>query len=99
MEKSLVILAVLVALDALTTYLLTFKYPCELEFNPVLRAVLCIRKELVFAYAPVEFLALLLLYKAYRMLLNRIGIKKRIEYVFIALPSIAVVSNIIGLIL
>jgi hypothetical protein len=98
MEKPLITLAVLVALDALTTYMLTFKYPCELEFNPVLRTLLCVRKELVFAYAPVEFLALLLLYKAYRMFLRRIGVKKRIEYVFTALPLIAVISNVIGLI-
>ena len=97
MEKAPIILAMLVVLDALTTYLLTFKYPCEMEFNPILRAVLCIRKELVFAYAPIEFLALLLLYKAYRRFLRRIGVKKRIEYAFIALPLVAVVSNTIGL--
>jgi hypothetical protein len=99
MEKALIVLAVLVALDALTTYALTFKYPVHLEFNPILRTLLYIRKELVFAYAPVEFLALLLLFKLHRMLLRRIGIKKRIEYVLILLPLVAVVSNVIGLIL
>jgi hypothetical protein len=92
-----VLLAVLVALDALTTYLLVLRYPAHLEFNPVLRYLLSLDARLVFAYAPVEYLLLLLLYRAYRAFLRKIGIKKRLEYVVVLLPLVAVVSNTIGL--
>jgi hypothetical protein len=92
-----VLLAVLVALDALTTYLLALRYPVHLEFNPVLRYLLAVDARLVFAYAPVEYLAFLLLFRAHRWFLRKIGIKKRLEYVVVLLPLVAVVSNAIGL--
>jgi hypothetical protein len=92
-----VLLAVLVALDALTTYLLTLRYPTQLELNPLLRQLLAVDSRLVFAYAPVEYLLLLLLYKLYRAFLRRVGIKRRLEYLVVLLPLVAVVSNAIGL--
>ena len=92
-----VLLAVLVALDALTTYLLTLRYPTHLEFNPILRELLAVDSRLVFAYAPVEYLLLLLLFRAYRWFLRRVGVKRRLEYVVVLLPLVAVVSNATGL--
>jgi hypothetical protein len=92
-----IVLAVLVGLDALTTYLLALRYPAHLELNPILRQLLALDSRLVFAYAPVEYLAFLLLYRAYRAFLRRVGIKRRLEYVVVLLPLIAVVSNAIGL--
>jgi hypothetical protein len=92
-----IVLAVLVVLDALTTYLLALRYPIHLEFNPLLRQLLAVDSRLVFAYAPVEYLLLLLLYKLYRAFLRRLGIRKRLEYVVVLLPLVAVVSNTIGL--
>lgn len=92
-----VLLAVLVALDSLTTYLLALRYPAHLEFNPLLRQLLALDSRLVFAYAPVEYLLLLLLYRAYGAFLRRVGIKRRLEYIVVLLPLIAVVSNLAGL--
>ena len=91
------LLAVLVGLDALTTYLLTLRYPTQLEFSPLLRQLLAVDSRLVFAYAPVEYLLLLLLFRAYRWFLRGVGIKRRLEYVVVLLPLVAVVSNAAGL--
>jgi hypothetical protein len=92
-----VLLAVLVALDASTTYLLALRYPAHLELNPLVRHLLAVDARLVFAYAPAEYLLLLLLYKLYRAFLRRVGIKRRLEYVVVLLPLVAVASNAIGL--
>jgi hypothetical protein len=91
------LLAVLVALDALTTYLLALRYPAQLELNPVLRELLAVDSRLVFAYAPVEYLLLLLLFRAYRWFLRKVGIKRRFEYLVVLLPLLAVASNVAGL--
>ena len=93
------LLAVLVALDSLTTYLLTLRYPTHLEFNPLLRQLLALDARLVFAYAPAEYLLLLLLFRAYRTFLRRVGIKRRLEYIVVLLPLVAVMSNLAGLLL
>jgi type II secretory pathway component PulF len=94
-----VLLAVLVTLDGLTTYLLALRYPAHLELNPVLRQLLALDSRLVFAYAPVEYLLLLLLFRAYRWFLRRVGIRRRLEYIVVLLPLVAVVSNLAGLLL
>jgi hypothetical protein len=91
------LLAVLVVLDALTTYLLALRYPAHLEFNPVLRELLAVDARLVFAYAPVEYLLLLLLFRAYRWFLRKTGIKRMFEYLVVLLPLLAVASNVTGL--
>jgi hypothetical protein len=95
--RAATLLAVLVALDALSTYLLALRYPAQLELNPLLRQLLAVDARLVFAYAPAEYLLLLLLYRAYGAFLRRVGIKRRLEYAVVLLPLIAVASNAIGL--
>jgi hypothetical protein len=97
--RAATLLAVLVALDALTTYLLTLRYPAQLELNPLLRYLLTLDARLVFAYAPVEYLLLLLLFRVYGWFLRRVGIRRRLEYVVVLLPLVAVVSNLVGLLL
>jgi hypothetical protein len=95
--KAKVILLILVLLDAVSTYLLVQRYPVELEASPVLRQLLYIDKRLVLAYAPVEYLALLGLYYLNKHVRTKLGVKKKIEYMVIAIVVMAVVSNVIGL--
>jgi hypothetical protein len=92
------VLALLVSLDAITTYILSLLYPYNLEFNPILRALLSVDRRLVFAYAPVEFLALYAIYRLYSWFLRKIGFGKRLEYIFVFLPLLAVASNVAGII-
>jgi len=91
-------LAILVSLDAITTYILSLLYPCGMELNPVLRALLSVDNRLVFAYAPAEFLALYTIYRFYKWFLRKIGFGKRLEYIFVFLPLLAVASNVAGII-
>jgi hypothetical protein len=76
--------------------MLVEKYPAQLEFNPVLRQLLTIDKRLVFAYAPVEYLALLGLFYLNRYVRERLGVKKRLEYSVIALVAVVVALNTMG---
>jgi tetrahydromethanopterin S-methyltransferase subunit G len=78
--------------------MLVEKYPVQLEFNPVLRRLLTIDKRLVFAWIPVEYTALLGLYYLNKKVRERLGVKKRLEYVVVAVAAIAVLSNVVGLI-
>jgi hypothetical protein len=93
------LLLLLVVLDAASTYLLLERYPAQLEFNPLLRQLLTIDKRLVFAYAPVEYTALLGLYYLNKKVREKLGVKKRLEYSVIALVAVVVVLNIVGVIL
>jgi hypothetical protein len=100
LDRRVVLLAgVLVLLDAVSTYLCTLYYPAELEFNPVLRALLLMfgRVGLVL-YAPVEFVLLVLLLSAYSRILAWIGVKDTSKYcvVVIAVLSAFVVMNFAG---
>ena len=96
-ERAGVVLAVLVALDALTTYALAHRYPVEQEFNPILKCLLAVDKRLVFAYAPVEYLVLLCLYHLNKRARERLGVKKRLEYSVIGLVAVVVSLNVVGL--
>jgi hypothetical protein len=78
--------------------MLTQRYPAQLEFNPVLRQLLTIDKRLVFAYAPVEYTALLGLYRLNRYVRAKLGVKKRLEYSVIALVAVVVLLNITGVV-
>jgi hypothetical protein len=91
------LLLVLVVLDAISTYALAQRYPAQLEFNPVLRRLLAVDKRLVFAWIPVEYLALLGLYYLNKNVREKLGVKKRLEYSVIALVAVVVVLNVIGL--
>jgi hypothetical protein len=95
--KATVILLILVLLDAVSTYLLVQRHPVELEANPVLRQLLAVDRRLVFAYAPVEYMCLLGLYYLNKKVRTKLGVKKKIEYMVIAIVAMAVVSNVIGL--
>ena len=99
MKRILATLAVLVFADALTTYLLTLKYPAQLEFNPILRHLLVIDRRLVFAWMLIEYAGLLSLFYLSRYVRKRLKIKKRLEHSVIALVVTVVVLNIIGLLL
>ena len=92
-------LLILVLLDAVSTYLLVQKHPVELELSPVLRQLLAVDRRLVFAYAPVEYLALLGLYYLNKKARERLGVKKRLEYSIIALAAAVVLLNTIGVVL
>jgi hypothetical protein len=97
--KAEAILLILVLLDAVSTYLLAQKHPVELELSPVLRQLLAVDRRLVFAYAPVEYLALLGLYYLNKKARERLGVKKRLEYSIIALAAAVVLLNTIGVVL
>jgi hypothetical protein len=73
------VLALLVSLDAITTYILSHLYPHNLEFNPILRTLLSIDRRPDFAYAPVEFLALYTIYRLYSWFPRKIGFGKRLD--------------------
>jgi hypothetical protein len=78
--------------------MLVQRYPAQLELNPVLRQLLTIDKRLVFAWAPVEYTALLCLFYLNRYVRVRLGVKKRLEYSVIALVALVVVLNTIGVV-
>ena len=92
-------LLILVLLDAVSTYLLVQQYPVELEASPILRQLLAIDMRLVFAYAPVEYLALLGLFYLNKRAREKLGVKKRLEYAIIALAATIVLLNTIGVVL
>jgi hypothetical protein len=93
------LLLLLVVLDVASTYLLVQRHPVELELNPVLRQLLAIDKRLVFAYAPVEYTALLGLFYLNKKVREKLGVKKKLEYSIIVLAATIVVLNTIGLVL
>ena len=97
MLRAELLLLLLVVLDATSTYMLTQRYPAQLELNPVLRRLLAVDKRLVFAWIPVEYLALLGLYYLNRYVRVKLGVKKRLEYSVVALVAVVVVLNTIGL--
>jgi hypothetical protein len=78
--------------------MLLLKYPAQLEFNLILRQLLTIDKRLVFAYAPVEYAALLCLFYFNKRVRERLGVKKRLEYSIIVLAATIVVLNTIGVV-
>jgi len=92
LDRRVVLLAcVLVLLDVASTYLCTLYYPAELEFNPVLRALLLAFGRVSLAlYAPVEFALLVLLLSAYSGILARIGVKETNKYCVIVLAVLYV---------
>jgi len=96
-ERAGVALAVLVLLDALTTYLLVQRYPVELEASPIVKYLLMVDKRLVFAWAPIEYAVLYALYKLNKRVRERLGVKKRLEYSVIGLVAVVVSLNVVGL--
>jgi hypothetical protein len=100
LDRRVVLLAgVLVLLDAVSTYFCTLYYPAELEFNPVLRALLlALGRAGLLLYAPVEFTLLVMLLSAYSGILLRIGVKETGKYCLAVLTALymPVVLNIIG---
>jgi hypothetical protein len=94
-----ILLIILVLLDCTTTYLLSFKYPVEYEFNFIVRELMRAWRELVFLYAIIEYFSFLLLYEIALYMRERFKIKYRIEYSIIALLVFAVTSNMIGLLI
>ena len=92
--------AVLVLLDALSTYLCVQYYPVELELNPLLRYLLRLYGGLgALAYAPLEFLALTSLLTFYVRKLRDLGIRRVGRFVSLVLVAVAafVASNLAGL--
>jgi hypothetical protein len=81
-----------------STYLLVQRYPVELEASPIVRRLLIVDRRLVFAWAPVEYSILLGLYYLNKRVRERLGVKKRIEYVVVALVALAAVLNTIGVV-
>jgi hypothetical protein len=94
-----ILLIILVLLDCTTTYFLSYKYPVEREFNPLVRELMKVWRELVFLYAVIEYFSFLLLYEIALYMRERFKIKYRIEYSIVALLVFAVTSNMIGLLI
>jgi hypothetical protein len=94
-----ILLIILVLLDCTTTYLLSFKYPVEYEFNFIVRELMRAWRELVFLYAVVEYFSFMLLYEVVQFLKAKFNIKYRIEYSIVLLLIFAVTSNMIGLLI
>jgi len=103
LDRRLVLLVgVLVVLDAVSTYLCTLYYPVELEFNLLLRYLLIAYGKIALVlYAPLEFLALIVLLSAYSRILKRIGIRDTFKYCIIVLSVFyfIVVMNFIGVLI
>jgi len=100
LDKRLVLLvALLVVLDAVSTYLCTLYYPLELEFNPLLRLLLKTYGRVAIAlYTPLEFALLVLLLKTYTVILKKIGVENTFKYSVAVLSALylAVALNFIG---
>jgi hypothetical protein len=79
--------------------MLVEKYPAQLEFNLILRQLLTIDKRLVFAYTPIEYTALLGLYYLNKRVRERLGVKKKLEYLVIMLVAVIVLLNTVGVVL
>jgi len=98
-KRVVVLVALLVVLDAVSTYLCTLYYPLELEFNPLLRYLLIeYGRVALVLYAPIEFILLTLLLTAYTMILKRIGVRDTFKYcvVVVATLSVFIAMNFIG---
>jgi hypothetical protein len=98
-KRVITLTALLVVLDALSTYLCTLYYPLELEFNPLLRYLLKTYGEVsLVMYAPLEFTALILLLSAYSKLLVRIGVKDTFKYCVVVIVALLmfIALNFIG---
>jgi hypothetical protein len=103
LDRRLVILvALLVVLDALSTYLCTLYYPVELELNPILRYLLKVYGKVALAlYAPLEFLALIALLSAYSKILQKLGVNDTFKYCVVVLSVfyLVIILNFIGVII
>jgi hypothetical protein len=85
-KRVVALVAVLVVLDAVSTYLCTLYYSIELEFNPLLRYLLKIYGRVALAlYAPLEFMLLATLLSVYTRILKRIGIRDTFKYCVVVL--------------
>jgi hypothetical protein len=100
-KRVVILIALLVVLDGLSTYLCTLYYPLELEFNLLLRYLLIAYGKIALVlYAPLEFLALIVLLSAYSRILKRIGIRDTFKYCMIVVTVLflIVLMNFIGVI-
>jgi hypothetical protein len=103
LDRRLVLLvALLVVVDALSTYLCTLYYPAELEFNPILRYLLKVHGRVALAlYAPIEFTLLVLLLTAYSKTLQKLGVKNTFKYsvIVISVFYLIIALNFVGVII
>jgi hypothetical protein len=100
-KRLVVLIAVLVVLDATSTYLCTLYYPAELEFNPILRYLLKEYGRVAIAlYAPLEFTLLTLLLTTYNMILRKIGVENTFKYCVAVLVAfyLVVMLNFVGVV-
>jgi len=98
-KRVVILIALLVILDAFSTYLCTLYYPVELEANVILRDLLKTHgKVALVLYAPLEFTLLTLLLTAYSKILMRLGVKNMFKYCVIVLIVLYVVIalNLVG---
>jgi hypothetical protein len=85
-------------LDCLTTYFLLLKYSNpDLEFNPLLRALLRHSHYYVFAYVFVESAYFVLAYRVLELVRTRAGMRVKLEYSVFFLLLFAIISNTAGL--
>ena len=97
-----VLVLLLVVLDVLSTYLLLERYPPELELNPVLRYLTsAYGSRVLVAYAPVEYVLIVLLLELQCRLLRRLGVARPERYATatLVLPYVAVLLNWVGVLL
>jgi len=97
-KRLITLVALLVILDTVSTYLCTLYYPVELEFNPVVRYLLKYNRLAIVLYAPIEFTLLTLLLTAYSKVLVKIGVKNTFKYCVVVLSVfyLIVTINILG---
>jgi hypothetical protein len=98
-RRLIVLVALLVVLDAISTYLCTLYYPLELEFNPLLRHLLVNYGRVALAlYAPLEFTLLTLLLVVYNRVLRKIGVENTFKYsvIVVSVFYLVIILNFIG---
>jgi hypothetical protein len=101
-RRLIVLVALLVVLDAISTYMCTLYYPLELEFNPLLRYLLKVHGRVALAlYAPLEFLALIALLSAYSKILQKLGVENTFKYCIVVLSVfyLVIILNFAGVII
>jgi hypothetical protein len=101
-RRLIVLVALLVVLDALSTYLCTLYYPVELELNPLLKYLLIKYGRVALAlYAPLEFTLLTLLLVAYSRILKKIGVEDTFKYCVVVLSVfyLVIILNFVGVII
>jgi len=97
MYKHITVSFLISFLDILTTYINIVLYKtCGLEFNAFVRSLCFADPKLIFLWMPVEAAVIFAVYTCVKRLREVFKVRLRAEYLFLALASMPIINNAIG---